>query len=165
MPSLSQISANFFVNLINRLGVRPPPPEAFLLSNVVQPVSLVDADIAIPTSSTTPKMDTPSTGGQVAAPANNTILADTGALAAGVYNVTIIMASDDIAPSSAFVALERRDAANAANIWSQLFVTGSTLNPVLTLRVNISLNERIRARKQVNSSAATTYQVSIWIES
>src|SRR5437879_1036974 len=89
-PSLSEITANFFVNLINRLGVRPPPADAFLLSNVVTPVSIVDADISIPAQLTTFLLDVPFTAGELLAPVANTVLADTLAQPAGNYNVFII---------------------------------------------------------------------------
>jgi len=162
MPSLSKISANFFVNLITRLGVRPPPAEAFLLSNVVQPVSIVDSDISIPAVLTTQILDTPFTAGAQAAPAVNFIMADTGAQPAGNYQLYIFVGTQTAGGGGDF-AIERRDAANAANIWTQLasvLPTGSNTFQ-LSATLKLQLNERLRIRCTVG--AGGTWQASIWL--
>src|SRR5256885_292105 len=94
MPSLARITNTFFVSLINRLGIRPPPPEGFEISSVVQPVSIVDSDIAIPATVSTTLMDTPFTGGEIVTPAAGALLADSGSQPAGNYNVVITIEQD-----------------------------------------------------------------------
>src|SRR2546427_13101136 len=89
MPSLARITNTFFVSLINRLGIRPPPPEGFEISSVVQPVSIVDSDIAIPAAVSTTLMDTPVTRGEIVTPPADALLADSGSQPVGNYNVDI----------------------------------------------------------------------------
>lgn len=168
MPSLSQISNNFFLNLINRLGVRPPPPESFLLSNVVHPVSIVDSDITLSAIATTQLLDTPFTIGASAAPALNTVLADTGAQPLGNYSLLVIMTCADPVNSPQF-QIQRRDAANAVTIWSQIFYATNSIAGnnfvayVIPLRISLLLNERIRILNSLAGGAGSVYQASIWL--
>jgi len=163
MPSLSKITNNFFVNLINRLGIRPPPAESFLLTNVVTPVSIVDTDVAFTSVVGIGAIGSPFTIGESAAPATNTVLADTGAQPAGVYNATLMIASDDPGFTPSFIRIQRRDAANAVNIWTQLFALHGSNPLIITLRTNLDLNERLRIIKFNNATAATVYQASIFL--
>lgn len=164
MPDLARITATFFVNLINRLGVRPPPADGFLLSNVVQPVSIVDSDITLSAVVTTVLQDTPFTTGPQLSPAANTVLADTGALSAGTYQVRIL-ASQDMAVANGVgsMKMQRRDSANAANIWEQSLATGQQGTCVvdLSMRIVLSTSERLRILSNV-TSAGVTVQASIW---
>lgn len=162
MPFLARITNTFFVTLINRLGVRPPPPEGFELSNVVQPVSIVDTDVVLTSVSSTPELGAPFTAGVTAAPALNTVLADTLAQAAGFYNVRVVACSDE--GVLGFMALQRRDAANAANIWSQLIYASQNEFIDFSFRTQLAANERIRVLKAIgNAGVGLNYQVSIWL--
>jgi len=163
-PSLSSITATFFTTLINRLGVRPPPPDAFLLSNVVQPVSLVDADISIPTIVSPPIVDLAFTAGELLAPGAGVVLADTGPLAAGNYNIQMVYSENGGSASSSDIKLQRRDAANAANIWSQLlFINPSCAAFIyLSLAVKLLVNERVRVIQGAAAPAGATFQANIW---
>lgn len=169
-PFLSHITNTFFVSLINRLGVRPPPPDGFDLINTVQPVSIVDSDISLNAVASTILLDTPFTTGVNVAPGIGTVLADTGAQLLGNYQVFCLMSVSDHAvfPS---LGLERRDAANAANIWAQEFYitavaagVSSVISYQLSFRAQLQLNERIRVRNIVAGGALSRYQVSIWLQ-
>jgi hypothetical protein len=162
MPSLSQISNNFFLNLINRLGVRPPPAESFLLSNVVQPVSIVDADIVIPAVVTSQTLDTPFTVGSQALAAANTVLADTGALVAGTYLVYVTVGKITGANAMDF-RIQRRDAANAVNVWDIWGTCDSASQGFITSQFTAVLlvNERIRVIE--NTLSTTTAIVNIFV--
>lgn len=169
MPSLSQISANFFLNLINRLGVRPPPPEAFLLSNIVQPVSIVDTDVAIPAIATTQLLDAPFTIGNQVAPVINTVLADTGSQPLGNYSLFVTLACFD-AVNSPQLSIQRRNAANGANVWEQfIYATNSiAAGPaastwLIPVRVSLLLNERIRVLNVLAGGAGSAYMANIWL--
>jgi hypothetical protein len=154
MPSLTKITANFFVGLINRLGVRPPPEEAFLLSNVVQPVSIVDSDIALPAVVTTQLLGSSFSQGLAAAPvAGGVLLADTGPQPLGNFNVLILVGQNNTAGGADFI-IERRNAANAANIWRQVFATTTTApSPfVFSAQVHLELNERIRVITEIGGT-------------
>jgi hypothetical protein len=164
MPSLSPITSNFFINLINRLGVRPPPPQAFELSNVVQPVSIVDSDVVLTAQATTQILGTPFTAGELAAPVAGTILADTGALVIPANYAFFMMVSHMTAAGAGTdFTIQRRDAANAANIWSQLvtILQGGSDYFVQQIVATIAANERLRL--VVKSNAVGTVQGSIWV--
>jgi hypothetical protein len=166
MASLSLITNTFFVNLINRLGVRPPPAEGFLLSNVVQPISIVDADISIGSTPVTNLIDSLITGGVVALGAAGTLLNDSLAQNAGNYTVTIIMGMSGVqtANTSIDIVLARRNAANNADIWAQIVNVGlGTQLPPFQLRIVLAQGERLVARQgaiQVNGSVQVSFQLT-----
>jgi len=166
MPTLANITNTFFVSLINRLGVRPPPSEGFLLSNVIQPVTLVDSDVALAAVTTSQLLNTPFTQGLVVTPGASALLADTGAQSAGNYLLMIMYSARD-ATNDPELQLQRRDAANAANIWTQyLFGDYATLQTlhVLSLRVTLQLNERVRIIVTGAGSAGSRYNANIWLD-
>lgn len=164
MPQIARITATFFTNLINRLGIRPPFTSGFEISNVVQPVSLVDSDITLSAVSTTITMITPFTQGELAAPAAGTLLADTGAHSAGNYAFLILVACSNVANSSVDFRIQRRDAANAANIWTQLGAThiNSAPNYQFAGTLTLSANERLRVISQ--NLAVGNVQASIFLQ-
>lgn len=169
MPNLARITSTFFTSLLNRLGIRPPFDEGFLMSNVVTPVSIVDSDITLSAVTTTQLLDTVFTAGRLVAPAANTVLADTGAQAAGNYNVFLLLTVTDGAGVNEF-ALQRRDAANASNIWSHFFLTQGgavsivPLNLSLSFRMVLQAGERFRIINTTALSAGSPVQASIWLQ-
>ena len=164
MPFLARITNTFFVTLINRLGVRPPPPEGFELSNVVQPVSIVDSDVTLSAVVSTQNLDVPASAGELVAPAAAVVLADSGALAVGNWNISIMVSSLGETNLVFSFAVERRDAANAANIWSQIFTQSFQATSgylLLNFRATVLVNERIRVISRV-PAAGTTVQANLW---
>lgn len=163
---LSSITNTFFVNLINRLGVRPPPPDGFDLINTVQPVTIVDSEAGIISADTSQLLDIPFGVGQQANPGAAFVLADTGPQNAGNWLLFILMQGIDAGGNPAF-AVQRRDAANAANIWLQNIV-GTVTSSVqgiipLKMRVVLSQGERIRVVTSGPTTAGSLFQASIWI--
>lgn len=155
---LTSISSTFFTNLLNRLGCKPPPPDGFDLINIVQPVSIVDADISIPAVATPQLIDTVFTQGNQVNPPAGTLLADTGPQVAGNYNVYVQCGVDLGTQATLGWVLARRNAANNADIWSMNFQTGSagsapSLLP-FQLRVVLQANERIVIRSGVAAPGA-----------
>lgn len=149
---LSSISATFFINLLNRLGVKPPPPDGFDLINTVQPVSIVDQDVALNVATTEPAFALPF-GGVTAAPGAAAVVADTGALAAGQWEFYIILNGVDTTVILQ-CEIQHRDAANAANIWAGRSYGAGTTGQFLTqyrFGKTVAINERIRI---VNITAA-----------
>lgn len=166
MPGYFAITSNFFVNLITRLGVRPPPVDGFSLVNTIQPISIVDADIAIPAVVTPPLFNTaPFTAGRLTNPAVNTIIADTGQLAVGNWAFLIMLAvSDTSAPD---ILIEHRDAANASNIWSQsifadVIAAVDLINRQYVIAKSFQVNERLRLRTNVGSGVSSAYHANIF---
>jgi hypothetical protein len=166
MPELVPITNNFFVNLINRLGLKPPPGLGWLFSTVVQPVSLVDSDVTLSAISTTQILDTPFTQGEVASPVGaGALLADTGAQQPGNYSIFVMVSGDNAVAWGADVRLQRRDAANAANIWSQEMTLNNAGTSLITLSmtVTLSLNERIRVITKAAATVGVSLQANIWL--
>jgi hypothetical protein len=168
MPTLSAITNNFFLNLINRLGVRPPPPESFVLSNVVQPVSIVDTDVTLSAVATSQLIDTPFTTGIQAAPGANTILADTGVQAAGIYSLYCTLFAQD-GVNLANLQIQRRDAANAVTVWAIVAPVSASagvnglIQYAFQLRIVLLLNERVRILNTNVGGAGSSYQANIWL--
>ncbi len=165
MPSLSNITNNFFINLINRLGVRPPPPESFLLSNIVQPVSLVDSDIVLNATTSTMLLDSPFTAGDQAAPGAGLVLADTLAQVAGNYFVFFDFAANTPAAINLSILFQRRNAANAANIWEKRlgFAVINGGDKQWGAYCELQTNERFRIVNEVAAGAGIV-KANIWLQ-
>jgi hypothetical protein len=165
MPFLARITNTFFVDLINRLGVRPPPPEGFELSNVVQPVSIVDSSVAITVSASPVLYNAPVSAGSLAAPAINTVLADTGNLAAGAHNYKVIISVHEEVTLDT-IALQHRDAADAANIWEQQIFLDPSFQHASYFEIEgadtFQLNESLRVILITASGAGSTFHANIW---
>jgi len=137
---------------------------------VVQPVSLVDSDIVLSVSPSTFTLDLAFTAGAQAAPAINTVLADSGPLTAGVYNVFIMLGVlDPINAAAPTVAVQRRNAANAANIWEQRFYCSSAAGAttqvqlVQQIRMQVQEQERVRLINLTAGGAGSVYDANIWV--
>lgn len=133
-------------------------------SNVVQPVSIVDQDITLATAGGTPLLGAATSQGQLAAPAAGTLLADSGAIAtAGNYFIVWTAAADNATiGNSATMLMQRRNAANGANIWEAMFSLSANVGfGMQVCRVTVVANERIRF--VVGPSAQTgTVEVTMW---
>jgi len=145
----------------------PPPPDGFQLINTVQPVSIVDADVALAAVTTSQLLDIPFSAGLVVAPAINTVLADTGAQPTGSYLLQIFASCLD-GVNFPQICLQRRDAANAANIWQHFFLAAGAanygpFNLVLSIRVQLQLNERVRVINTIAGGGGSNFHVSIWL--
>jgi hypothetical protein len=163
MPELRKISNNFFTALITRLGVLPPFRDGFELINVVQPVSLVDADVSLPVVVSSITLGTPSTAGYTAAPAAGTVLADTGGQVAGIYFFLVTVGIRNQGTIAADIEIQRRDAANATTIWSIPVCIGGTGPFVSQFRASLNLNERLRVIEGTNNAGAgSSVQANIW---
>jgi hypothetical protein len=83
--------------------------------------------------------------GILSAPLIGTVLADSGALAAGVYRFEVAIGGDTAGQDLNWIVGEHRDAANAATLYS--FSVMSSTNKgsaVVSFHVSVALNERIR---------------------
>lgn len=166
MPGqLARITSTFFTSVINRLGLRPAFDEGWLVSNVVQPVSIVDSDISLNAVSSTITLESPFTAGPLAAgTAANTVHADTGAQSAGRYAVLIMFGHDQAAGTYQCYLIQRRNAANAANIWEQQIAVSTGMGATcLSLTLTLAAGERLRVINKVLSNF-TTEQASIWLQ-
>lgn len=166
MPELARITATFFTTLLTRLGVRPPFAEGYLLSNVIQPVSLVDSDVSLSASVTTQVLTGANTAGELTNPAGGTVLADSGAQAvAGTYRV-FFMAGVSGGAANADIRIGRRNAANGADIWLQISSIGPNVGPIINaFSTRLEASERVRILSGGNSvGVGQTIQANLWIE-
>lgn len=147
-----------FIDLIRRLGIAIPPGQdvPFELTGNVLPVAIVDAP-NINAVTVAPILGIPASAGELIAPAANTRLADTGGQAFGDYNFTLVVSSAD----GNSYRVRRRNAADAADIWSsRIFTLGSTTYQ-WNSRFHLELNERVVIENV--TAGVGTYQASVWL--
>jgi len=140
------------------------------------------ADIVIPVVSlgdvVTPQIDVrqPSfrstdvfSAGILTAPAANTVLADTTALTAGVYDVHFTCSGENTAANAASVRFEHRNAANAANLaqWDHLIRSDGnavlvSIWPFYSFGYVLGEDERLRAIITVALAASRVVSATIF---
>jgi hypothetical protein len=95
--------------------------------------------------------------GQKSNPTTATLMADTGALKAGLYEVRLIIGAND----TAVFVFQRRNAANGANVGAvPVIYCAAGLSPEYVLLVTAEEGERFRVMMQTNhtGTAAATIQ-------
>lgn len=165
--ALFRITATAFANVARRLGLIPPPQVPYEISNIVIPVALVDSDITLAATASTALLGTPASTGNQTAVAADTVLADTGALAAGDYNVTVSAGQHVTLGNQHFLKLQRRDAANAANVWEINLPVGTSGGGPLrayffNFRCALFGSERLRLVTGDAVPAVEVVQGNIW---
>jgi len=136
----------------------------WFLSDTVIPVALVDSEVTLNASASTPLVNVPASGGELTAPAANTRLATTGALPAGPYSMVFWVAANE----QNTARLRRRNAADTADVWSFRFPFGISATAglpltVLALRLNLAPNELVVIENVVAGGAGQQYQASIFV--
>lgn len=160
MPDLFPITSNVFPGLLERLGVRLTQPRAPLweLSSIVQPVSIVDANITLQ-ATVDPGVQLFATEGVLSNPAVNALLADTGQLEAGNWEF-VVWLSAGVIDISQIVDLEHRNALNSSANWEHHLPLGFP-QPVIRWSELVLQDERIRLRN-LTTSSAVNYSGIIW---
>lgn len=153
-----RVTGTGFPQVLARLGVRGPVLP-FDLDSVVRPVSVVDLDVPLVVS--TPVSDLAFTAGEIFTPADLTVMADTGPQPAGNYFALFMVASGEPVGGATAYRLQRRDAPNAANIWTQIIIADRHTTQ-FAYRIRLELNERLRVIKN-GLGGAFTHQASIWL--
>lgn len=100
-------------------------------------------------------------------PAAGTVLADTGQLPAGVYDVAFMCSSNEDADTQGVIDFEHRNAANAANlaVWSHLLrnsALATTVWAYYTFGYELAVNERLRSISPRAGSAGEAYSATIF---
>jgi len=162
MPKVWPILAQGFTGLFNRLGIQAVPAgPQWWLSDTVVPMALVDSDVVLEATVLSPLYPTPSSAGELAAPVAGTLFADTGPLPVGNYSFRFWVDSDDAGALS--LRFEHRNAANAANIWAQVFTSArSGQTQYHPIRMTLAANERLRIISVTNAGGGTIWQASIF---
>lgn len=100
------------------------------------------------------------TAGIIASPANNAVLADTGALDAGGHNFSLIVSTTVALQAT----LQWRDAANAATLYEHTFLVGANSSfyvpPIMPGYIEQGQRFRVIARAAVTGSV----QVSLVLD-
>lgn len=148
-----------WLSILTRLGITRFG--RWYLNDTVVPVSIVDAgSVTFVATSVSPLLGTPASAGELVAPAINTRMADTLALPAGSYNFFLWLGAQEAARS--MWRIRRRNAADAADIWSQQWTIGPYSSTTLQLRSTIGTNERLVIENQIAGTAGATWQAGIF---
>src|SRR6267378_2058887 len=97
-------------------------------------------------------------GPNLIAPANGTVMVDTGSLDAGAYFIAMDTNSDDSASYPNGVLIARRNASNTADI---AVIGPITYNFSYGFIIKVVAGERIVIRKWLNGSALSNWNVQI----
>jgi hypothetical protein len=133
------------------------------------PVVLVDAGgVTLQATSTPFPLGTPASAGELTAPAAATRLADTGALAAGQWNVFLMAGCQD----TSNLRLKKRNSGDTADVWAQrLYARGGgtatrdeTFDIIGPLRITLANNERLVVETVGGSTAGAIYNANIWTQ-
>jgi len=165
MPELLPIQAILFQNLLRDFQIiAPPRVPVWWMSDVVQPVALVNSQVTLDAVISETAMQF-ATQGTVISPLIGAILADTGQLPAGTYLFRAIMSFINTSAINGII-LEHRDPADAANVWEWEGNTGNNSEGFLPITIEwvetVVLNERIRATNRVAGSGQSRFNVIIW---
>jgi len=164
MPKLWPVLSQAFTAVFTRLGIQAVPagPQWFL-SDTIVPVSLVDSDITLD-AVVGVRAQTPVSAGVQVAQAAGTILADTGALAAGTFQFRLLLSVVDGVNDNE-LQVQHRDAANAANVSEhEIMHTAAVASQNFTYDLTLTLlaNERFRVVQRGAAGAGSRYQASIY---
>lgn len=137
----------------------------WIIREEVSPVAIVDSYVTLAATSQTPLLGVPISAGELVAPAANTRLADSGALAAGNWALQLLVSAQE----GMSYRLRRRNAADAADVWSMRFTTGpvgATLaDPFLQFsgRFSVAAGERFVIENVIVGTGGITHQANIWL--
>lgn len=142
-----------------------PKAGLWQLSNIIQPVSLVNSQVTL-NALLGESIESLATEGEKVTPATSTVFADTGNLAAGNYKCRVYISCVD-ATTSPKIIVQHRNEPDTANIWSMTFYTSSAIAAqdfYFEFARDFALNESLRV---INSGAGTggTYQAIIFYRS
>lgn len=96
--------------------------------------------------------------GQATAPIAAAVIADTGALAAGVYDLEITLGFSGVLAAGKHLSVEHRNAANAANVQQYGLCPAGAVKTIYISRVVVAATERVRV--VVGAVAAAVSEVA-----
>jgi len=148
MPKIWPITAVGFPELFVALGIQAVPAGPnWWLSDTVVPISIVDTQVTLAAEAVPVLYNrTDIVNAEVIAPAAGAVIVDSGALAAGDFDVKIWTMAES-GTARAGLAIEHRNAANTGNIWAGtvLAFNGSQgQHAEMDFAVTLLANERFR---------------------
>lgn len=164
MPELLPVQSILFQNLLRDFQIiAPPRVPVWWMSDVIQPVAIVNSQITLEAKLSEDAMLF-ATAGVNLVPAAADILADTGALDVGTYLFRVYANWHDTSVSNV-LPIQHRDAANAANNWAQELYGASTSEPenlMMEWTEAIAQDERIRVLVDIAGGGGSRYNAIIW---
>ncbi len=163
-PGPTAVDPELETQLIRLLSIRGTLGSLKVLDTIVPVVSM--GDVVTPSISVIQpnfrSTDVFSAGVQITPPAN-TVLADTAALAAGIYDVIVEMNTSDTGTGGDFL-LQHRNAANAATLMTAGYTHNAGLGNAfrLVFGYELALNERLRVLNEIAGVAPHRYSAVIW---
>lgn len=155
MPKIWPILSQGFPQLFAALGIQAiPSGPQWWLSDTIVPVSLIDTQVALRTRVTGVIYDrTEIFDGSGVAPAVLTVIADTGNVVAGSYDIQIYTSAFS-GTAGARMDVQHRNAADTANIWTHLLlIAGGTSNGLIAnMKFAVTLLEDERVKVIVNAA-------------
>ena len=169
MPKIWPVTALGFPGLFVDLGIQAVPAgPQFWLHDTIIPVSLVNSQITL-SAEAVPVLYTRANvfDGQIAGgEAAGVVIADTGQLAAGDFDVKIMSTFASLTNATE-IQLQHRDAANAANIYLLTLQVGGSASPAAPAEYNFAMtfleNERLRGINIATLGANDRGSVTIFI--
>ncbi len=141
------------IQILQRLGVKASFEHRY--EPRVIPVVAADA------GSFLPLLGFPASAGLTVAPAINTRLADTGALAAGEWMVYVIGGAGE---QKAYT-MTRFAADNVTSQWAQtIFLLANTMFTWGPFKIRFELNERLVVANAIAAGVGISYHFSIWAQ-
>jgi len=163
MPELYPIQSILWQGLLRDLQIQGVPRvPTWWLSDIVQPVAIVNSQIVFQARLDESEMGFATAGTQVV-PAANTILADTGALDAGRYLFRTYAGFRDQNADNE-VRIEKRNFDNTANVWDYEQHGSNVDSSHFSMEwvENLAANERVRILVVSLAGAASRYNGIIW---
>ncbi len=158
MVSQGTVQTTVFADLLSRLGIsRQRVP--FNLGSEVLPVAVVDSLVDFVAHATAAyRVQDIFTNGVQTAPPVQTVLADTGPLPTGLYNIQVFVAAQEINSYT----FEWMDVANAVPVWDQIIAAPDRETLIYQVRlVIVNADERFRIRNRVAGTVAIDYEATI----
>lgn len=163
MPELLPVNAILFQNLLRDFQiVAAPRVPVWWMSDVIQPVALVNSQVTLDAVISETAMQF-ATEGTLVTPGAGTILADTGQLAAGTYLFRVQMSFLDAGGANEIV-VQHRNAANTGDIWDweAHALQNTQLNHTVEWVESVVQNERVRAVNRLLAGGNNRWNVIIW---
>jgi len=146
-----------WISILRRLGITGL--RSWYLADVVVPVALVDSEITLTAIAEAQLLGTPASAGELAAPAANTRLADTGPQNVGNYAALIWMGISE----ANSLRVRRRNAADAGDVWS--FRLPMAINSTFVLgpiRIFLAQGERLVVENITAGAGGSVYQAALF---
>jgi len=168
MPKIWPVTAIGFPDLFVRLGIQAVPAgPQFWLSDTILPISIVDSQITLAAEAVKVLYSRSQMfSGRATAPTSSTVIVDSGALAAGDYDLQV-WATGMSNTGGVSLRMEHRDAANGASIFDYdmlNWLATQAQHAEYDLALTLLANERVRVIAVGNFAAGEEVAAAVLIK-